>query len=116
MAKRGPLVGLDIGTTKVCVIVADHSEDGEVHITGAGASPSLGVRKGVVVDLDATTHAIEEAVEKAERMAGVKLTGATVGVSGEHIASQNSRGVVAVSRADHEIGEQDVSRCSKPPG
>ena len=110
MAKRGPLVGLDIGTTKVCVIVAEQDEDGEVHITGMGTSPSSGVRKGVVVDLDATTRAIEEAVDKAERMAGVKLAGAAVGVSGEHIASQNSRGVVAVARADHEIGEQDVAR------
>ncbi len=110
MAKRGPLVGLDIGTTKVCVIVAEHDEDGEVLIAGMGTSPSPGVRKGVVVDLDATTRGIEEAVEKAERMAGVKIAGVIVGVSGEHVASQNSRGVVAVSRADHEISEPDVSR------
>jgi cell division protein FtsA len=110
LAKRGPLVGLDIGTTKVCVIVAEQDEDGEVHIAGMGTSPSTGVRKGVVVDLDATTRAIEEAVDKAERMAGVKLAGAAVGVSGEHIASQNSRGVVAVARADHEIAEHDVAR------
>lgn len=103
-------MGLDIGTTKVCVIVAEHSEDGEVHITGMGTSPSVGVRKGVVVDLDATTRAIEEAVDKAERMAGLRLSAAVVGVSGGHLASQNSRGVVAVSRADREIGEQDVAR------
>src|SRR5438105_13418067 len=75
-----------------------------------GTSSSVGVRKGVVVDLDATTRAIEEAVDKAERMAGVRIAGAIVGVSGGHLASQNSRGVVAVSRADHEIGEQDVLR------
>jgi cell division protein FtsA len=110
LAKRGPLVGLDIGTTKVCVIIAEPDDDGEVHITGVGTSPSLGVRKGVVVDLDATTHAIEEAVDKAERMAGIKVDGAIVAVSGEHIASQNSRGVVAVARADREIAEADVSR------
>ena len=110
MAKRGALVGLDIGTTKVCVIVAEHDEDGEVHITGMGTSPSTGVRKGVVVDLGSTTRAIEEAVDKAERMAGLRITTAALGVSGGHLASQNSRGVVAVSRADHEIGEQDVSR------
>lgn len=110
MAKRGPLVGLDIGTTKVCVIVGELDEDGEVHISGMGTSPSTGVRKGVVVDLDATTRAIEDAVEAAERMAGVKIGGAIVGVSGEHVASQNSRGVVAVSRTDHEISEPDVSR------
>jgi len=103
-------VGLDIGTTKVCVIVAEPDEEGEVHITGMGTSPSTGVRRGVVVDLDGTTRAIEDAVEAAERMAGVKIAGVVLGVSGEHIASQNSRGVVAVSRGDHEIGESDVSR------
>jgi len=110
VARRGPLVGLDVGTTKVCVIIAEQDEEAEVHIKGMGTSPSTGVRKGVVVDLDGTTRAIEEAVDRAERMAGVKIAAALVSVSGEHVASQNSRGVVAVSRADHEIGEQDISR------
>ena len=64
----------------------------------------------MVVDLDATTRAIEEAVDRAERMAGTKVGAAFVSVSGEHVASQNSRGVVAVSRADHEIAEQDIAR------
>ena len=103
-------MGLDIGTTKVCVIVAEY-DAGEVHIAGMGTSPSGGVRKGVIVDLDATTRSIGEAVDKAERMAGIRISGAAIGVSGAHLASQNSRGVVAVSRADHEIGEQDVSRA-----
>ena len=110
MARRGPLVGLDVGTTKVCVIIADQDEEAEVHIKGMGTSPSTGVRKGVVVDLDATTRAIGEAVDRAERMAGTKVGAAFVSVSGEHVASQNSRGVVAVSRADHEIAEQDIAR------
>jgi len=103
-------VGLDVGTTKVCVIVAEQDEDGEVHITGMGTSPSSGVRQGVVVDLEGTTRAIGEAIDKAERMAGVRITAVVVGVSGGHLTSQNSRGVVAVSRPDHEISEQDVSR------
>ncbi|HLN13230.1 MAG TPA: cell division protein FtsA [bacterium] len=110
MARRGPLVGLDVGTTKVCVIIADQDDEAEVHIKGMGTSPSTGVRKGVVVDLDATTRAIGEAVDRAERMAGTKVGAAFVSVSGEHVASQNSRGVVAVSRADHEIAEQDIAR------
>lgn len=110
MAKKTPLVGLDIGTTKVCAIAGAVDEDGEVHIVGVGIAPSYGLRKGVVVDLDSTTRAIEEAVERAERMAGAKITGALVGVSGEHIASQNTRGVVAVARGDREIGEGDVAR------
>jgi cell division protein FtsA len=104
------LVGLDIGTTKVCVIAAEQHDDGEVHITGMGTSPSFGVRRGIVVDIEATTRAIGEAVDKAERMAGAKITCVVLSVSGEHIASQNSRGVVAVSRGDHEIGESDISR------
>lgn len=110
MAKRNALVGLDIGTTKVCAIVAEADPDGEVHITGVGTVPSLGLRRGVVTDLDATTRAIEEAAERAERMSGHQIRSAYVAVSGEHIASQNSRGVVAVSRSDREIASGDVDR------
>lgn len=110
MARRGPLAGLDIGTTKVCAIVGEADEDGEVHIVGAGTAPSSGVRRGVVVDLDSTVSAIEQAVDRAERMAGVKVATAFVAVSGEHISSADSRGVVAVARGDHEIGEADVAR------
>ncbi|MDR5683050.1 MAG: cell division protein FtsA [Armatimonadota bacterium] len=110
MTKRNALVGLDIGTTKVCAIVAEADSDGEVHIAGVGTVPSLGLRRGVVTDLDATTRAIEEAVERAERMSGYQARSAYVAVSGEHIASQNSRGVVAVSRSDREIAPADVER------
>lgn len=110
MARRGPVAGLDIGTTKVCAVVGEVDEDGEVHIVGAGTAVSSGIRRGVVVDLDSTAQAIEQAVERAERMAGVKLTAAHVAVSGEHISSADSRGVVAVARGDHEIGDADVAR------
>lgn len=110
MPKKGLIVGLDIGTTKVCVTAGEVDEDGEVHIIGMGTSPSLGLRKGVVVDLGATIRAIEDAVERAERMAGDKFHSAYVAVSGEHIASANSRGVIAVARGDHEIETADVAR------
>ena len=110
MPKKGLVAGLDIGTTKVCAIAGEVDEDGEVHIVGMGTSPSLGLRKGVVVDLDATIKAIEDAVDRAERMAGARFTPAFVSVSGEHIASANSRGIVAVARSDHEIEPGDVSR------
>ncbi len=110
MPKKGLVVGLDIGTTKVCAIAGEVDEDGEVHIVGVGTSPSLGLRKGVVVDLEATTKGIEESVERAERMAGARFTSAFVSVSGEHISSANSRGIVAISRSDHEIESGDVSR------
>jgi cell division protein FtsA len=110
MTRRGTVTGLDIGTTKVCAIVGEVDEDGEVHIVGAGSAPSIGLRRGVVVDLDSTARAIGQAIEGAERMAGVGATAAFVAVSGEHIASADSRGVVAVARGDHEIAESDVAR------
>mgnify|MGYP000147390656 FL=1 len=110
MAKARTVVGLDIGTTKVCAVVGEIDEDGETHIVGVGTAASRGVRKGVVVDLDSTTHAIEEAVERAERMSGTKILSAFVAASGEHISSQNTRGVVAVARGDREIGDADVAR------
>lgn len=109
-SRKDHIVGLDIGTTKVCAVVGDVDEDGDVQISGVGLVPSSGIRKGIVVDLDATTRAIEEAVERAERMAGMKVGALYVGVSGEHIASTNSRGVVAISRGDHEIASADVER------
>lgn len=110
MSRKDHVVGLDIGTTKVCAVVGEVDEEGEVQIAGVGLVPSSGIRKGIVVDLDATTHAIEDAVDRAERMAGMKVDALYVSVSGEHIASTNSRGVVAISRGDHEIGSSDVER------
>lgn len=110
MTRRGAVAGLDIGTTKVCAIVGEVDEDGEVHVVGAGTAPSTGIRRGVVVDLESTAGAIEQAVEHAERMAGVKIPSAYVAVSGEHITSADSRGVVAVVRGDHEIADADVAR------
>ncbi|MDR7420089.1 MAG: cell division protein FtsA [Armatimonadota bacterium] len=110
MTRRGTVTGLDIGTTKVCAIVGEVDEDAEVHIIGAGTAPSTGLRRGVVVDLDTTAKAVQQAVEHAERMAGARTTSAFVAVSGEHITSSDSRGVVAVARGDHEIGDADVAR------
>ncbi len=104
------VTGLDIGTTKVCAVIGDVDEDGEIHVVGAGTAPSQGMRRGVVVDIDLTAKAIETAVDHAERMAGNSVSSAFVGVSGEHISSSDSRGVVAVARGDHEISETDVAR------
>lgn len=110
MHSKRHIAGLDIGTTKACAVVGEVDEEGEVHIAGAGSSPSSGLRKGIVVDLDTTSRAIEEAIDRAERMAGVEIDSAYLSVSGEHITSTNTRGVVAVSRGDHEIGASDVER------
>lgn len=113
MSRKQHIVGLDIGTTKVCAVVGEVDVEGDVHIAGVGTTPSSGIRKGVVIDIDATTHAIEEAIERAERMAGMKVDSVYVGMSGEHITSTNSRGIVAVSRGDHEISPADVERVTE---
>lgn len=110
MAQR-TIVGIDIGTTKVCTIVAQVHDNGRLHVLGVGLTPSKGLDKGVVVNIDDAVNAISASVEKAERLSGYRVGAAFVGVSGRHIASLNSRGVVAVARADHEIARSDVLRA-----
>jgi cell division protein FtsA len=111
MAKDGSLVvGLDIGTTKVCAIVAEMNGGGVVDIIGIGHSPSRGLRKGVVVNIEATVDSIRRAVEDAELMAGVEIRSAFVGIAGGHIKGINSRGVIAVSGKNREVTQQDIDR------
>ncbi|MBV8246523.1 MAG: cell division protein FtsA [Candidatus Eremiobacteraeota bacterium] len=107
--KHETVAGLDIGTTKTCAVVAAEGPSG-LEIIGVGEAPSLGMRKGVVTDLDETIKSIEAAVEKAERMAGVHISDAYVAITGEHIRSTNNRGVVAVSGEDREVVPADVRR------
>lgn len=104
------VVGLDIGTSKISCVAAEMTDDGAVHIVGIGEAPSRGLRKGVVVDLDATVAAIKSCVEQAELMAGVSIDSAVVGIAGGHIRSFNSRGVVAVSGRDRSVSKQDHER------
>ena len=108
MSRREELiVGLDIGTTKICVIVAEQTENG-IDIVGIGTHPSRGLRKGVVVDIDATVDSIKHAVEEAELMADYEITSVYAGIAGSHIQGFNSHGVVAVK--DREVREGDVKR------
>jgi len=108
MSRREELiVGLDIGTTKICVIVAEQTENG-IDIVGIGTHPSRGLRKGVVVDIDATVDSIKHAVEEAELMADYEITSVYAGIAGSHIQGFNSHGVVAVK--DREVRESDVKR------
>ena len=110
MTRRGELVtGLDIGTTKICVIVAEVTENG-VEIVGCGISPSQGLKKGIVVNIDVTVESIKRAVEAAEAMAGVTLDSAFVGIAGGHIKGINSRGVIAIAGKNQEITQSDVDR------
>lgn len=110
MAQR-TIVGIDVGTTKVCTVVAQVQDNGRVNVLGVGLTPSKGLDKGVVVNIDDAVNAIATSVEKAERLSGYRIGTAFVGVAGRHISSLNSRGVVAVSRADHEISRNDIARA-----
>jgi len=105
------IVGLDIGTTKIACIIAEHDGSDQLKIVGVGVSPSDGLRKGVVVNIDKTVKSIQKAVEEAELMAGVDVESVWVGIAGDHIRAINSRGVVAISREDKEITDMDVLRA-----
>ena len=110
MAKRDHIVvGLDIGTTKICAIVAEVTEDGTVNVVGVGSSPSRGLRKGVVVNIESTVESIKKAVEEAELMAAVQINSVYTGIAGSHIAGENSRGVVALKK--QEVTRLDVQRA-----
>ncbi|EPR44444.1 cell division protein FtsA [Desulfovibrio sp. X2] len=109
MAKsKGELVvGLDIGTTKVCAVVGEMSPEG-VDIVGIGTSPSTGLRKGVVVNIEQTVQSIKKAIEEAELMAGCEIRSVYAGIAGSHIKGFNSHGVIAVKGG--EVGPKDVER------
>ena len=101
------LVGLDIGTSKVACIVADASE-GTLEIIGMGNAPSRGMKKGMVVNIESTTDSIRRAVEEAELMAGCRISSVHCGISGAHVKSLNSHGIVAVR--NREVTESDIER------
>ncbi|HQU71114.1 MAG TPA: cell division protein FtsA [Calditrichia bacterium] len=105
------ITGLDIGTTKICAVVVKEDYDGTLNVVGIGSAPSYGLRKGVVVNIDKTVSAVKQAVEEAQTMAGVEVESVFVGIAGDHIRSINSKGMVGVTRDDHEITEEDVERA-----
>ncbi|MCK8823667.1 cell division protein FtsA [Fuchsiella alkaliacetigena] len=110
MSERRIVTGLDIGTTKICAIIAEVSEQEILDIIGVGTSPCVGIRKGIVIDIDDTANSISSAVEKAERMSGIKIDSVFAGIAGSHISSLNSHGVVAITGEDKEISAEDVER------
>ena len=105
------ICGIDIGSSKIATVVGmSSSETDELKIIGFNTTTARGVRKGLVVDIKEATDAVEESVEKAERMAGHKINRAFIAVGGPHISSLNSHGIVAVSNPQGEINEEDVER------
>jgi len=104
------ITGIDVGSSKITTLIASVFDDGRVNIIGSSSVASRGLRKGQVVDIEATVSAITESLEAAERMAGYSVEQAYVSGSDTQIQSQNSRGVVAVADPEAEITEHDVAR------
>lgn len=104
------IVGLDIGTAKTCAVIGEYNDAGVLEITGVGTVPSTGLRKGVVVNIEATLQSVAKAIEAAELMSGREVKECFVGVAGSNIEGINSRGVVAVTGKNREISHDDMSR------
>ncbi|MBN2061509.1 MAG: cell division protein FtsA [Deltaproteobacteria bacterium] len=102
------IVGLDIGTTKMCAVVGEALPDGTIEIIGIGSHPSEGLRKGVVINIEKTVNSIKEAVEEAETMAGCEISSVYAGIAGGHIKGFNSHGVIALK--EREVTKKDVER------
>ncbi|HIE25544.1 MAG TPA: cell division protein FtsA, partial [Anaerolineales bacterium] len=100
------VVGIDVGTTKVCTLVGRFEGANALHILGVGIEPSNGINKGVIVDLEAASRAIVRSVERAEQSSGIEIASALVSIAGAHVSSINSRGVVGIS--GEIVDEYDV--------
>jgi cell division protein FtsA len=111
MTEPRTIVGIDVGTTKICTLVGELYEDGQLRIIGVGVAPSRGLHKGVVVNVNEATEAISASVQKAERISGYQITSAYVGVGGGHVTAINSRGVVGISRSARGISQFDIDRA-----
>ena len=109
MARESISVGIDIGSTKIITCVGKF-ENGSIDIVGMGKSVNQGMRRGAIVDIEETVSAISASLDEAERAAGMPLSSAVVGLDGAHIESADSKGVIAVARADGEVTEEDVAR------
>ncbi len=107
MAENQLIAGLDLGTSKVCAIVAEQNEDG-LDVVGIGSVPSKGLKKGVIVNIESTVQAIRSAVDQVETMAGCEVGVVYAGIAGSHVRGMNKEGFVAVS--DREVGDTDVRR------
>jgi cell division protein FtsA len=102
------IVGIDIGTTKIAALIGEVNDDGSVEIVGVGSHPSRGLKRGVVINIEATVNSIQRAIEEAELMAGCEIHSAYTGISGSHIRSLNSHGIVAIH--EREVTQADIDR------
>lgn len=109
MKRRSVVASIDVGTTKICTILADVS-DGSPRVVGVGVAPSKGLHKGLVVNINEARESIQESVKKAEQISNCKVESAYVGVTGRHVTSMNNRGVVAITRNDRVVRPDDLKR------
>jgi len=110
MKNRTPVVSIDVGTTKVCTTIADVNDGGVIRVAGVGVTPSKGLHKGLVVNINEAKESIHESIIKAEQASGYKVESAYVGVTGRHVSSLNNRGVVAITRNDRLVRPDDLRR------
>ncbi|MDD4860340.1 MAG: cell division protein FtsA [Dehalococcoidales bacterium] len=110
MKKRKIITGIDVGTTKICTIVADADEAGGLRVLGVGINPSKGMHKGLVVNIDEARESIKRSIREAEQASGQKIESAYIGVTGRHVTSINNRGVVAITRNDRLVRSDDLKR------
>jgi cell division protein FtsA len=110
MAKRTTLTAIDVGTTKVCTIIADFKDGGELRIVGTGIVPSSGIHKAMVVNMDDAKEAIRESVRKAEKACNYKVETAYVGITGRHVTASNNHGEVTITRGDRLVRPEDLKR------
>jgi len=106
-----PIVGIDVGTTKICTLVGEAEDDDQLRIIGVGVTPSRGLKKGVVVNVQEATESIKASIHKAEQISGYEISSAYLSVGGAHISAMNSRGVVGVSRSQRGISQADIDRA-----
>ena len=104
--------GLDVGTTKICAIIGQVEPDGRLNVLGVGSTPSLGLRRGIVIDMDETIESIRSAVRKAEEIAHVAVRDVFVGIAGGHIQSHNSTGMVEIKNPSRGITKADIRRVT----
>jgi len=108
--KRTTLASIDVGTTKVCTTIADVTSDGGIRVVGVGVTPSHGLHKGLVVNINEAGESIRESVKKAQQASATRIESAYVGVTGRHVTSLNNRGVVAITRNDRLVRPDDLRR------
>lgn len=110
------IVGIDVGTTKICTLVAEIDDEERLHVVGVGVVPARGLRKGVIVNVNEAMASVAESIDIAERISGYQIERAFVGASGGHMASVNSRGVVAIGRGNSGVTYDDIERALDAAG